>query len=158
MFSSNQIFDVTCDFRDLARVIDFGVSLADDRECLTRRDGTVMPAFQITETGLYCFGRGTMKSIPPSQRYPCGHRGHDASEGWTDFPFKYDPEIIAKIVTQWVKEQPEPPHTMTDGSEEIGVRVMCKESVPDNGEIYMGIKNPFSTILVFQPYRQCYDK
>ena len=159
MFSSNQIFDVTCDLDEaLVRTIDFGIQLSGKRECLTRRDQPVRLAFQETSTGLYCIGMGSIPDRPPDKQFPTGRAGHSAGKGWTDYPFKYDAGIVAKIVAQWVQDQPAPPRANIDGSQHVGVRVMCKESVEDNGALYNGIKDPRSCILVFQPFNMEFHK
>ncbi|MDE7244972.1 MAG: hypothetical protein K2O18_13505 [Oscillospiraceae bacterium] len=80
-------------------------------------------------------------------------------DGWTDYPFDYDPKIIAEIVQQRIEKQPEPEAPYTDGSSRLGVRVMCKESMNDVPDaMYNGIANPWPAILVFEPYMMTYDK
>ena len=145
MFSSNQKLDITCDFKALPHVIDFAFSLAGCKSAMTRSKDRVELAQQITNTGLYCLGTGSMKT----KNIPAGN-------GWTDLPFTYDPEIIASIVTGWVKKQTPKNETGTDGTEELGCRIRGLMSLPyDTGH---SIKNPLECIIAIEPYFLGYDK
>lgn len=94
MFSSNQIFDVSCEPSDLARVIKFGIELYGD-DMFIRSDGRVHIAFSEPAPGIYAIGTGSMDRLKsgPNKGY-----GHDCPKYWADYPFDYDPEIIAGII------------------------------------------------------------
>ena len=149
MFSSNQKFDVTCELEGLEEVIAFAVKASGCLECLTRYDRRVRPAFQATLTGLYCIGLGSVHAAGESE----------APEGWTDFPFDYDPAILAPIVAQWVRSQPKPEPSGTDGTERLGVEVAHPNDLPGIFRAWQGgIKGPLNCILTFRPYAVGYDK
>lgn len=146
MYATNQRFDVACRFEDLADVIDLGVSLSGWKEPMTRYDRRVRPAFQVTDGGLYCLGVGSMHTVGKST----------ANVGWTDFPFDYDPAILAPVVAQWAKAQPRPAPSGTDGTEVLGVRVRGVPSL-DSGRCGR-IRDPLNCVLVFEPFNLGYDK
>ena len=156
MFASNQILDVTCEPRDLAKAIAFGMSLHGD-EMFKRADGRVKVAFSEPISGVYAIGTGSME---PVRNIPNGNKGHDCAKGWTDYPFDYDPAIIAGIITQWLAKQPEPPHAPTNGSEEIGVRMRSLDSMGDTLPLLWTLPNWcfHSCILLFTPARMAYFK
>lgn len=129
MFSSNQILDITCEPRDLAAVIRFAVDLYGN-EIFTRSDGRMRMAFSEPVPGVYALGRGSMR---PYKTGP--NRGWAAKlgKGWTDFPFDYDPEIVARIAAQWLEGNPPDPFVRprTDGSARPGLRVRSLRCVQD---------------------------
>ena len=123
MFSSNQILDVLCDDKSLPRAIRFAVSLYGD-EIFTRHDGRVRMAFAEPVPGVYLIGRGSME---PYQTGPNKGWSSKLGKGWTDYPFDYDPSLIAGIVAQWASKQPvQMPHI--DGSVEKGIRLMSVDT------------------------------
>ena len=154
MFSSNQILDISCEQRDLGKVIKFAVGL-DDEELFTRSDGRLKMAFSEPVPGVYAIGRG---SFPGFSDRP--EVAHPAGKGWVDYPCDYDPNIIADIINQWIQKQPEPKHTGTDGSEHLGVRVRCLESMGDDLPHSYDLPNWdwFSCILLFTPIHMAYHK
>lgn len=121
MFSSNQILDILSTTRDLPEIIRFAVKLHGD-EMFTRTDGRVKMAFSEPVPGVYAIGHGSME---PYQTGPNKGWAGKLGRGWTDYPFDYDPTIIANIIAQWAGKQPKPPYVDTDGSRELGIRVRC---------------------------------
>ena len=154
MFSSNQILDISCEQKDLSRVIKFAVGL-DDEDLFIRHDGRLKMAFSEPIPGVYAIGRGSVPGFSGSSV-----RGHSAGKGWVDYPFDYDPDIVAGIINQWIQKQPEPKHTGTDGSEHLGVRVRCLESMGDDLPHSYDLPNWdwFSCILLFTPIHMAYHK
>lgn len=154
MFSSNQILDVSCEQQDLGEIIKFAIGLYGE-DLFTRNDGRLKVAYSEPVPGVYAIGRG---SFPGFSNNP--GLAHPAKRGWTDYPFDYDPEIIAGIINQWVKKQSAPKHTGTDGSEHLGIRVRCLGSI--GKELPPRYELPdwdcFSCILLFTPIHLAYDK
>lgn len=156
MFSSNQILDISTDFRDLPDVIKFAVKLYGD-EIFTRHDGRVKMAFSEPVKGVYAIGLGSME---PYKTGPNKGWSHDTAKGWTDYPFDYDADIISAVVSQWAKKQPAPPHTGTDGTERLGVRVRCLTSMDDDLPPQHELPDWawHNSILFFTPAHIAYDK
>ena len=99
MYSSNQILDISVDTQDLAQTISFAVRLYDDTNMFTRQNGRVKMAFSEPIPGVYAIGDGSME---PYSSGPNKGWFSPTPPGWTDYPFDYDPDIIAPIITQWV--------------------------------------------------------
>ncbi len=160
MFHSNQILDVTCEPRDLAGVIDFGINLyTGTTKLFTRLDGRVTPAVTNICPGFWILGTGSMK---PYQTGPNKGHGHAARRGWQDLPFDYDPDIIAKIAAQWLENNPPPDETapMIDGSVHPGFRVRSFHSARSDLPPYHERIDwdPSNTILVLSPCWLSYHK
>lgn len=118
MFSSNQIFDVSCERGDLDKVISAAMALY-GTDIFTRKERPVRLAFSEPVPGLYAIGAG---SLP-------GPNGIAPGRGWTDYPFGYDPKILAPIVRQWINSRScRKAAPQTDGSCEKGVRVLSLHS------------------------------
>ena len=147
MFSSNQLFDITCELSILPHVIDFAFSMSGYKDYMSRTEKRMKPAWQITSTGLYCLGTGSIEGLPFKKNV------------WEDYPFYYDPSILAGIVAQHIKKQPYPESSDTDGTETLGCRVRSFPSVfyndPKNAE---SIKSPLDCIICIEPYAIGYDK
>lgn len=129
MFCSNQIFDVACTAKDLPRVLAFGLSMADDvGDCLTREDGRIRLAFSQPAPDVYAIGYGSMK---PFKTGPNKGWFRNLPEGWTDYPFDYDPAIVGPIVAQWLDQNPPDPADRPDidGAVEPGLRIRCPQDM-----------------------------
>ena len=145
IFSSNQKFDVSCELDALPHVIDFAFGLSGTLDAVARTQGRLKPAFQILD-GFYCLGT----SLEGSEF---------KSDDWTPYPFDYDPDLVAGCVAQWVRKNPDPEHTGTDGTEKLGVRVMCKESAYSLMQAHgVRLRDPWTCIVAVQPYNLAYDK
>lgn len=156
MYSSNQRLDITCDFKQFPATLDFVVRLSGDHECLTRQNQRVKLAFRTTDNGLYFLALGSMPANPtrPGSGIKC-------KEGWTDFPFDYDPEIVARIIQQWAEAQPEVECEDTDGSIERGIRIFHPNSLPaeDIRELLRNYNiNLLHVLAIFKPFMLTYDK
>lgn len=76
MFHSNQHFDVTAEYENLAPVLDLAVRLCEGPEIYLRENDPVRMAWRVTEDGRhFCVGFGSMESDGPE----------DAAPGWHDF-------------------------------------------------------------------------
>lgn len=151
MFSSNQVFQVSGSLDSISSVIDFAVRHSGHHEMFTRSDHKVRAAYQITETGLYCLGKGTMEGDvrPPSAK----------PDSWINFPFDYDPNIIAPIVEQWIRKQPRPSDETEafDGSHAVGF--LCIEPWNLEGNTFdYNIKDVHRCIVCFKPFLNFYAK
>ena len=145
MFHSNQVLD-------LADAVKFVMALH-GTDKFTRRESPVKLAFAEPAPGMYAIGTGSFPGFP-DRRIP----GHPASRGWTDYPFDYDPDIVAQIIKQLVKKQPEPPHTDTDGGESLGVRIRSLHTAACSGMSLAAEWEPFWCIAVFEPCYLAFDK
>lgn len=131
MYHSNQVLDITCEAKDLARVIGFAAGIyADASQMFTRQDGRVKMAFAEPLPHVYALGTGSMAP------YAAGpSAGHGPGKGWTDFPFDYDPGIIARIAAQWLDSNP--PDRLArpdiDGFVSPGLRAMSLRSAVSAG-------------------------
>lgn len=152
MFHSNQVLDLTVELNDLADAVKFVMALH-GTDKFTRRESPVKLAFAEPAPGMYAIGTGSFPGFP-DRRIP----GHPANRGWTDYPFDYDPDIVAQIIKQWVKKQPEPPHTDTDGGESLGVRIRSLHTAACSGMSLAAEWEPFWCIAVFEPCYLAFDK
>lgn len=133
MYHSNQILDVTCEPKDLDQVIAFAVGLyTENAHLFTRLDGRMKMAWSEPVPGAYALGTGSMK---PYEAGPNKGYGHGAPEGWTDYPFDYDPEIVSKITAQWLEKNPpkDAERPLIDGSTHPGFRAMSLRSAEAAG-------------------------
>lgn len=155
MFHSNQVLDLTVELDDLPDAIRFIMSLY-GTDTFVRRESPVKLAFAEPAPGMYAIGSGSFPGFP-DRHIP----GHPASRGWTDYPFDYDPAIVAQIINQWVKKQPEPPHTDTDGGESLGVRIRSLHTAACSSLPVHSLAakwEPFWCIAVFEPCYLAFDK
>lgn len=119
MFSSEQIFDVNGDMGQLEKAIRFAIDM--------HGIGKSGISYQKTEDGKFCLGWRDEK-------------------GWSQFPFDFDPHIVAEIVKQHLEKQDvEDPYAYWDGSSELGFRMKAIDNVCSDEKD--GIKNPFFGIV-----------
>lgn len=158
MFSSNQIFDVSCEPDKLENILKTIIGLYGE-DIFTRDDSPVKIAFSEPATGIYAIGSGSMS----------GNTDVHTEKGWTDYPFEYDPKITAMIIGKWFKKQtPRIPIPNTDGSYELGIRARSLHSVYTGAdrqlvqELDAATTNnkwtPSQCIAVFTPTWLVYDK
>lgn len=133
MFHSNQILDITCEPSDLAKIIEFAVDLYTDATRLfTRQDGRMKMAWSEPVPGAYAIGAGSME---PYKSGPNKGWSHRTPKGWADYPFDYDPAIVASIAAQWLEKNPpdSKARPMIDGSVHPGFRAMSPQSAEAAG-------------------------
>lgn len=130
MFSSDQIFEVSGDMQQLEKTIRFAIDM--------NGIGKSGICYQKTEDGKFCLGWGD-------------------EEGWSPFPFDFDPHIVAEIVKQHLEKQDcEDPYAWADGSSDKG---FLMKVIPETcADEYKGIKNPFYGIVSIEPFMNYYSK
>lgn len=135
MFSSNQILEISGEFKQLRRVLDFAIDYYQTQE----KD----LVFQITEDGKYCIG------WKPDD---------GPTKGWENFQFDYDSEIVSKIIIQFLEKQKhkDSPYEYFDGCTDKG---FLMKNIPETfSDEYEGIKNPFYGIVSFETFTNFYSK
>lgn len=140
MFSSNQTLEISGDIRhenDLRDALEYALKKSGYYDRLTRRENATNCTFQITEHGGYCIGR----------RW----KGDKLKEGWTEFQFDFDIDIIAKIIEQHLAKC-EVDECGGDGSNSKGYLLKRLEYNEP------GVKAPEYGIVVIYPYNCYYAK
>ena len=139
MFSSNQVLQISgcIEHRDeLKHALDFAIKASGWYDAFTRKDKPAKCTFQITKDGRYCLGWGV-------------------KEGWTEFQFDFDIDIISKIVAQHLEKQ-ELDRGFWDGSYSKGFLIKNLEFTFDDEKD--GVKNPSYGIIQIEPYTCFYAK
>lgn len=141
MFSSNQILELSGNLShsgELETALEFALKYSEnDKNMLQSEiDRGCKLLYQITKDGRYCIGCG-FKSVP---------------SGWSEYPFKFDVEIVSKIIKQHLETFPVE-EGMCDGSYRKGF--IMKYPRWDDSE---GIENVFYCIVYFKPYTCFYAK
>ena len=139
MFSSNQVFQISGDFRQLESALQFALEYSDMTK--KERDRGCKLVFQITDSGKYCIGWG-FKEVP---------------KGWSEYQFEFEVPIVAKIIIQHLSNQPIPKsgYEWCDGSTDTGFLMNVIEETFGN---YDDIDNAFYGIVYFEPYCNFYSK
>lgn len=148
MFHSNQKLEISCEERDLAKAIDFAMDLSGYKARFADRDRPLSVIYQETPSGLYLIGSSLT----------AGAHGRKLDEGWSEYPFDYDPEILARVVSQWAAKQTPPfdPSAQGDGSSRPGI--LCRAAKGMDYDARKMIKNPHHAILAFSPCTCFYHK
>ena len=136
MFSSNQILEVSGSLfnrNELEEALEFALKYSG-----VNRGGDKL-LYQITEDGKYCIGWWA-DYVP---------------DGWLEYPFRFDINIVSQIIRQHLESFPIQ-RWLCDGSYEKGFIMKCIDE-------WMGaekdeIKNPFYGIIYFKPYTCFYSK
>lgn len=145
MFSSNHILTVTgCleHSNDLYNALEFGLKSSGWLERFMKDDHFKCIYQIVNDT--YCIGWHN-----PNYKLP---------EGWNEFPFDFDLEIISRIISQHIDKFPMPMimEMGYDGSCEKGFIMNNIEHGFNSEE--KGIKNPWYGIVSFEPYTCFYAK
>ena len=138
MFSSNHILTVTGCLKhsdDLYNALEFGLKSSDWLKGFMKKDRSTKCVYQIVNN-TYCIG--------------WHNPNYELEEGWNEFPFEFDLEIITKIISQFLEKQEFSNIEYWDGSYEKGF-VMTNIDEDFNSE-EAGIKKPFYGIVQFKPY------
>lgn len=143
MFSSNQVLTYSGTFDELQIALEFALKASGQDRHMSeaeRKRGCKL-VYQISKTGKYCIGWG-FNTVPT---------------GWKEYEFDFDPEIVAKIIIQYLKKQ-EPinikdPELHGDGSTSKGF-IMTHDWPED----IFDIENCFYMIVYFQAYENYYAK
>ena len=144
MFSSNQILEVSGSLSDrhqLESALEFALRYSGKSKNMKQEeiDRGCKLLYQITEDGKYCIG--------------CGFK--DVPNGWNEYPFKFDIDIVNRIIHQHLEAFPIVIGS-GDGSYEKGFIMKCIETSMSSEK--KGIKNPFYGIIYFEPYICFYHK
>lgn len=138
MFSSNQILEFSgslCHKDELKHALEFAIKASGWYEPMTREEKPCPCTYQITEDGRYCIGWGE-------------------KDGWSQFPFDFDVDIIAQIIVKHLAKQKVEDGGL-DGSYDAG---FLMKIIPNSFSDDNGIKNPFYGIVSFEPYTCFYAK
>lgn len=158
-FASNQIFQVSGSLESIEEILDMAIRHSGHYDMLTREDDRVSVIYQITDNDLYCIGWGRIKNPTNPAKYSYQFQNmNTVPEGWSEYPFDYDPKIIGKIIAQWIKSQPEPKSVYDgyDGGHSTGF--LCECLWGHSFEVRQSIKSPFYGIVTFKPYANWYSK
>ncbi len=141
LFSSNQRFEVSGNLRssdELSSALEFALKFSGNYENMTKReiDRGAKLLYQITEDDKYCIG-WAFGEVP---------------SGWSEYPFRFDIEIVSRIIKQYLEDFPVEEH-IGDGSYRKGFIMKCL-SYSD----YDTIKESFHCIVYFEPYTCYYAK
>ncbi len=144
MFSSNQEFTISGELSQLEMALDFAMKFSGEIEHITpaeHKRGCKI-CYQITDDGKYCIGWGFDK-VP---------------EGWIEYQFDFDTEIVAKIIAQHLTKQPrkESAYDYYDGG--ISRGFIMKSPNSGSYEEIKKIKEPFHCIVYFEQYTNYYAK
>lgn len=139
MFSSNQVFEISGSMNQLPIALQFALDYSDRARAITPREierGCKL-VYQIAKDGKYCIGWAFK----------------DIQEGWQEYPFDFDVEIVARIIAQYLGklETPNSGYEWADGSTDPGF-LMKVISCDDN------IKNSFYGIVSFEKFNCFYAK
>ena len=148
MFSTNQIFKISGPPSQLKDTLEFALKHSGWQEAFTRNNNPVSMAYQITKNGIYCLGRGRLKNEDETH----------IKEGWSEFPFDYNTDAIARIITQWIDTQPEPYSEFRhcDGGKRIGF--ICEPAKQMNKDLRDAIQNWERCVITFRPFLCWYAK
>ena len=84
MFSSNQVFEISGSMDQLPIALQFALDYSDHARAMTQREierGCKL-VYQIAKDGKYCIGWAFK----------------DIQEGWQEYPFDFDVEIVAQPI------------------------------------------------------------
>lgn len=142
MFSSNQILEVSGDLshgNDLYNALEFALKASGDINSFTRTDKKSKCVYQITEDGRYCIGWAF----------------DGIKDGWSEFQFDFDLNIISQIISQYLSKQ-KVAEDIWDGGYSKG---FIMKAIPESmGSTYKGVKNSSFGIVEFKPYTCFYSK
>ena len=115
MFSSNQILEVSgnlSDQNELEIALEFALKYSGYAKNMKQDeiDRGCKLLYQITEDGKYCIGWGFEKN----------------PEGWIEYPFRFDIDIVSRIIRQHLESFPVE-KDIWDGSYQKGFIMKCIE-------------------------------
>lgn len=148
MFASNQELKISGEFENLLMALNFAMKLSEqDRHLLKSEiERGCKILYQTTNKGKYCIGWG-FKDVP---------------DGWNEFQFDFDTEIVSKIIEQFLRKQTpinaEDDEVMFgDGGTHDGFIMKCPwmEGEWDNEN---DIRNKFYCIVYFEKFVNYYAK
>jgi len=144
MFSSNQILEVSGSLShelELENALNFALKCSGNSKNMEQKeiDRGCKLLYQITEDGKYCIGWG-FAEVP---------------NGWNEYPFKFDIDIVGKIIRQHLENFP----LVRGGGDGTYTKGFLMKRVEESMlHEKNGIKNPFYGIVYFVPYSCFYSK
>lgn len=143
MFSSNQIFQISGDFEQLESALQFALEYSGNAKNMTKkeRDRGCKLVFQITDSGKYCIGWG-FKEVP---------------KGWSEYQFEFEVPIVAKVIIQYLSNQPMP-KSGYEGYDGFTKKGFLMKVIGETFSHYKDIDNAFYGIVYFEPYCNFYSK
>ena len=87
MFSSNQKFEISGEFEQLAPTLEHALKAGDNWDCLHRKEKTAHFYYQIGEDGTFFIHIGFPEFMEPE-------------DGWKEYPFRFDLKIVSMIIQQ----------------------------------------------------------
>ena len=147
MFSGNQILDVSGDLKQLKITLDFAVRLSGMHDCLTRMDRPCVLYFQ-EKGNIYLLKLGHIKDDAK----------HEIPEGYKEYPFDYDIEIVSRIIEQWLKKDAAPSNGYEgcDGAHDKGFRLRSFWNLPE--ESRKQFPDGPHTAIAIERYKNYYGK
>lgn len=140
MFSSNQVFEISGDMSQLKPALQFALDYSGHAKNMSKSEierGCKL-VYQIAKDGKYCIGWAFK----------------DTKDGWKEYPFDFDVDIVAQIIAQHLGklETPQSGYEWADGSSDPGFLMKKVSCGNDN------IRNPFYGIVSFEKYNNFYAK
>ena len=139
MFSSNQVLEISGSMDQLPIAMQFALDYSDHARAMTPREierGCKL-VYQIAKDGKYCIGWAFGK----------------VSEGWLEYPFDFEVDIVAGIIAQHLRKMKTPAtgYEWADGSDAEGflMKVIDCDS---------NIENSFYGIVSFEKFGCFYAK
>ena len=144
MFSSNQVFEISGSMDQLQAALQFALNYLGHAKDMTQREiarGCKL-VYQIAKDGKYCIGWSF----------------NGAADGWNEYPFDFDVNIVAPIIAQHLGklETPDNGYEWADGGESDGF--LMKMIMPLFSDESDGIKEPFYGIVCFEKCKCFYAK
>ena len=144
MFSSNQVFEISGSMDQLQAALQFALDYSGHAKDMTQREiarGCKL-VYQIAKDGKYCIGWSF----------------NGAADGWNEYPFDFDVNIVAPIIAQHLGklETPDNGYEWADGGESDGF--LMKTIMPLFSDESDGIKKPFYGIVCFEKFKCFYAK
>ena len=139
MFSSNQVFEISGNMDQLPSALQFALDYSGHAKDMTKKEierGCKL-VYQITKDGTYCIGWSFGK----------------IAEGWKEYPFDFEVDIVARIIAQhlYKLETPDSGYECADGGTSDGFLMKC--------DFYeLGIENSFYGIVNFKKFNCFYAK
>lgn len=143
MFSSNQVLEISGSLMhsdDLYNALEFALKVTEDLTAFSHvTKANVKCVYQVTEDGKYCIGKAYGQP----------------EEGWHEYPFEFDLNIITQIIAKHLLKQ-DIKYGEWDGSYEKGfkMKVINKSFSKEKDNII----NPYYGIVNFEPYTCFYAK
>lgn len=148
MFASNQQLKISGEFENLPMVLNFAMKLSEQDRRLSKSENErgCKILYQTTNKGKYCIGWG-FKDIP---------------DGWNEFQFDFDTEIVSKIIEQFLRKQTpinaeDEEVILGDGETNDGF-IMKYPWVEGEWDIEDDIINKFYCIVYFEKFVNFYAK